>query len=89
MFSSYQLAIGYSALYNRPPALECSLSQIVLKNLSSIAEANKAFVELESSEKIKKTLRHNQRPSTNNKFYTGDIVYYKRNDSKNGMGQVR
>ena len=93
-FSPYQLAIGYtprlpSVLYNRPPALECSSSKIVLENLSSIAEARKAFVESESSEKIKRALRHNQRPSSNNKFYTGDIVYYKRNDSKNGRGQVR
>ena len=92
-FTPYQIAIGYtprlpSNLFNDPPALETDLphSKIVSQNLNSIAAARRAFIEAENSERVKRALRHNIRPSSNKKFYVGDSVYYKRNDSKKWKG---
>lgn len=63
-FSPYQLAIGYtprlpSSLYDRPPALEHSTSEIVAGNLNGIAAARQAFIKSESCERVKRALRHN------------------------------
>ena len=90
-FTPYQLAIGYtpklpSNLFNEPPALESSESKSVLNHLNAIAAARRAFVEADSSERIKRALRHNIRPSNNTKFYPGESVYYKRADSKKWKG---
>ena len=89
-FSPYQIAIGYTpklpcVLFDDPPALESSTSEIVTRNLQGIASARKAFIEAESSEKIRRALRHNMKAG-NRKFYTGDTVYYKRNDSRKWKG---
>ena len=91
-FAPYQLAIGYtpslpSVMVSKPPALEDpSTSEVLVNNLKAMAAARKAFIESENSEKIRRALRHNIRPSSSNKFVTGDIVYYKRNDSKKWKG---
>ena len=71
-----------NVLSNRPPALEgLSDSKIVVSNLTSMHEARKAFIKIESSEKISHALGHNLRSYKDAVFTTGD-VYYKRNDSK-------
>ena len=90
-FSPYQIAIGHTPnlpcnLTNDPPALECSSSEIVQKNLNAIASARRSFIESESSEKVKRALRHNLNPASSTKYFTGDCVYYKRNDSKKWKG---
>ena len=70
-------------LSNRPPALEgLTDSKIVASNLTSMHEARKAFIKIESSEKISRALGHNLRSYKDAVFTTGDDVYYKRNDSK-------
>ena len=87
-FSPYQIALGYvpklsNVLINKPPSMEEILtSHIVRDNLKAISAARKAFIEAENSERIKRALRHNIRPSCHNKFFTGDQVFYKRNVSK-------
>ena len=48
--------------------------------------AREEFIKTESSGKIKRALRHNVRPSVNNKFYTGDLIYYKRRDDGKWKG---
>ena len=93
-FSPYQLAIGYnpklpSVLSNRPPAMESNaecLSDAVSQHLWAMGAARKAFIESESSEKLKRALRHNLRTKNNAKFFTGDSVYYKRMDCKKWKG---
>ena len=91
-FSPYQLAIGYtpslpSILTSKPPAMEDFSSEKRLSEiLQGMSAARKAFIECENSERIKRALRHNIRPSSKNKFLTGDTVYYKRNDSKKWKG---
>ena len=68
---------------------EILISHIVRDNLKAIFAARKAFIEAEYSERIKRALRHNIRPSCQ-KFFTGDQVFYKRNDNKcwKGPGKV-
>ena len=86
-FSPYQIAIGYTpnlpnVLDKKLPAMETSTNEVVLKNLQIIAAARKAFIEAESSEKIKRALSHNVRTAAAMKYISGDSVYYKRNDQK-------
>ena len=93
-FSPYQLAIGYSpkmpcVLENWPPANESTSNEIVLRNLKSIESSRKAFIEAESKEKIKRALKSNLRTCNDQKFVSGDIVFYKRNDSKKWKGPAK
>lgn len=93
-FSPYQLSIGYTpvlpgVLNDKLPALEesnDSTSDYVENTLKTIATARKAFIQSEYSERIKRALRHNVRPSSFNRFVTGDSVYYKRMDSRKWRG---
>ena len=91
-FSPYQLAIGYtpvlpSVLHDKLPALEEPIaSELLSRNLQAMSSARKAFVEAENSNRIRRALRHNIRPNSKNKFYTGDLVYYKRNDLRKWQG---
>ena len=61
---------------------EILTSHIVRDNLKAISAARNAFIEAENSERIKRALRHNIRPSCYNKYFIGDQVFYKCNDSK-------
>ena len=96
-FSPSQLALGYNPkmlgnLTNKLPALEeCDSQDIVNDQLTCMKLAREAFIKAESSERIKRALKHNIRPSVHNKFFTGDIVYYKINDNRKweGPGKVK
>ena len=55
-------------------------------NLNPIAAATRAFIEADSSERIKRALRHNLRSSNNKKHYSGESIHYKRVDSKKWRG---
>lgn len=91
-FSPYQLAIGYTphiagVLNDSIPALENDVvSDFLRDSLSNMSTARQAFMRSESSEKIRRALRHNIRANSNNKFFTGDNVLYKRNDSRKWKG---
>ena len=91
-FSPAQLAIGYTpqipdVMNSKPPALEEKDAQdIVAENLSHMKTAREAYIKAESSERIKRALRHNIRPSGKNKFFSGDVVYYKRKDCRKWKG---
>ena len=77
-------------LINKPPAMEdiptINNLLIVRDNLKAISTARKASTEAGNSERIKRALTHNIRPSCHDKFFTGDKVFYKRNDSKHWKG---
>ena len=94
-FSPYQLAIGYTpilpnVLSSSLPVLEqISTSDFLVDSLKSMSAAKKAFIQSENSERIKRALTHNIRPSSHIKFVTGDTVYYKRNDSKKWKGPAK
>ena len=86
-FSPNQLVFGKnpsfpSVLVDQLPALEGKTSsEIIAENLNAMHVARKTFIEAESSEKIRRALRHNIRTTGDIKYFTGDNIYYKRNDS--------
>ena len=93
-FSPSQLALGCNpqipnVFSCKPPAFETSSQDIVKKNLLAISATRKAFIQAESSERIKRALKRNIRPNAHAKFFTGDIVFYKRNDSRKWKGPGR
>ena len=65
-------------------------SKILRDYLNALHSARKAFIESENSERIKRALNHNNRSSGDTKYMTGDVVFYKRNDSQlwKGPGTV-
>ena len=95
-FSPFQLAIGCnltlpSTLHDKLPSLSSRpSSKIVEENLKALHAARSAFIESENSEKIRRSLVHNVRTSSEIKYITGDDVLYKRDDSVkwHGPGKV-
>ena len=90
-FSPIQLVTGSnpnlpSVLTNNLPAQEeMTMSETVLKHLNALHSARRAFTKAESSERIKRALRHNVRVNEET-FMAGDKVFYKRDDSNRWRG---
>lgn len=69
-----------------PPAMEGSIiSHAFANHLSALHSARQAYSEAESSEKIRRALRHKVRANSEH-FDTGCKVYYKRDDSNKWRG---
>ena len=94
-FSPNQLVFGFNpsipnVFNNNLPAMEeVTASEMVRKHLNAKQAAWEAFMKCESSEKISRALRNNIRNTEVDDLRNGDDVYYKRNDGKNGMDQVK
>lgn len=94
-WSPYQLVYGAnpnlpSVMNDKPPALEnTTISEGFAKHLNAMHSSRRAFIQAESSERIRRALRHKIRAS-GECFQQGDRVYYKRdNDPKwKGPGSV-
>ena len=94
-FSPNQLVFGRNPNYpaclrDKPPALEPpSGSDLVRTHLNAMHSARQAFIQNESSEKLRRALLHQVRPS-GEKFCPGDVVLYRRNqdDKWRGPGTV-
>jgi len=89
-FAPIQLVTG--ALPNLPnvlnselPALEPPTSPELENHLSAMHSARRAFMKAESSEKIKRAIRHPVR-SCEQMYQNGDKVFYKREDSQRWKG---
>ena len=77
-----------SVISSKPPALwDDHISVTVEKNLRAMHAARKSFIEAESSEKIKRALRHNIRKCNDVRLQSGDRVYYKRRTVVSGMAR--
>ena len=91
-YSPFQLVFGQnprlpSILYDKPPALDdITTTKIIRDNLNALHKARQAFVTSESSEKIRRALRHNVRTSGDIKYFTGDKVYYMRRSKNKWQG---
>lgn len=91
-FSPNQLVFGRnpnlpSVLTAKPPALRTvTPSQLIANHLNALHAARKAFIESESSRRIKTALSHQTRTSTSKDFYNGELVYYKRRGEKEWRG---
>ena len=86
-FSSYQLSLGANprlpnVVYDKLPALEgVTTSETVLMHLQSLHTAWKEFIASESSERIRRALRHKVR-ACESSYANGEKVYYKRDADK-------
>ena len=90
-YSPYQLVFGRNpsmpgVVDDALPALEgYSKSEIVADHLNASHRARKSFIAAESSEKIRRALRHRVRPS--GKIYQkGELVYFKREKENRWKG---
>lgn len=90
-FSPYQLVYGRNpklpcTLSDELPALEgITSSEMLAKHLNASHSARKAFITAETSEKIRRALRHKVR-STGREFKNGEKVYFKREEQKEWKG---
>ena len=90
-YSPYQLVYGRnpklpSIMTDEPPALEGStISSVFGTHLNALYAARKAFVQAESSEKIRRALRHQVR-SSGMVYSNGDSVYFKRDNCNEWRG---
>ena len=96
-FSPNQLVYGKNPNFpvvvrNKPPALEGKRDcEIVSCNLNTMHAARQAFIKSESAEKLRRankqtSNKHQTRTYSDVKYFTGDIVYYKRNNSNEWKG---
>ena len=69
------------------PALEDDVSSFTLaKNLAAMHSARQAYIQSESSKKIKQALKHRVRSCNEVQFHNGDKVYYKRKNCARWRG---
>ena len=94
-FSSNQLVFGTNPVFpnvciNSPPGNEPpSDSIVVAKNLEAMHKARESYIRAESSERIKRALRHNVRQSVIEDLECGASVYYKRNEDTKWRGPAK
>jgi transposase InsO family protein len=84
-FSPYQLVLGRNPStpnimnYENLPALNSTtISNVVADHLSAMEVARKKFIELENSDRMRRVLRERVYDSANEKYLSGDVVYFKR-----------
>ena len=94
-FSPNQLVFGFNPCLpnvagDKLPALEQSTFEMVRRNLNAMHSARQSAIQAESSERIKRALKHNVRPTETSQIEIGHKVYYKRNgdDHWHGPGTV-
>ncbi len=76
-----------SVLINKLPAMENEATSVTVeKNLKALHKAREAVIQSDSSENIKRALRHNVRTCNDIKFHQGECVYYKRNNNERWHG---
>ena len=91
-YSSNQLVFGFNpnfpnVLNSNLPALEAKTSsEIVAMNLNAMHSAREKYIESESSDKLRNAIRSQVRTHNDEKYDTGDIVYYKRKNDKTWKG---
>ena len=91
-YSPYTLVYGRNPnlpnfLENKLPAMsESTENDILRQHLEAKAKARESFIKAESSAKLQRAMCHNIRSTNNSKYFTGDVVLYKRNNSKKWHG---
>ena len=91
-YSPNQLVFGQNTnmptvLTDLPPALEATTSsEIVRRNLEALHAARKNFIAAESSERVRRALRHKVRTYADQHYETGQKVFYRREGFKSWKG---
>ena len=70
-----------------PAQTSTSTTEYITKTLQALHSARRAFIQQESSERLRRALSRKTR--INPHFFIGDNVYYKRNDSKSWHGPAK
>ena len=68
-------------------AIEESASDLLRKHLNAMSEFQKAFLECEANEKLRRAIRSKVRPANILIFQPGDHAFYKRNNKNMWRGQ--
>ena len=90
-----QLVFGWNlnlpcVLKDEPPALErTTSSEIVRSNLNALHSARENYIKAESSERIRRALRHQTRTYSDACFENGEQVYYRRGNQKEWKGPAK
>ena len=93
-FSPNQLVFGKNPklgvmAQSSPSSISKVSSEVLNKHLNALKSARQAFIKSESCERIRRALAHKMRASEE-KYFPGDEVYYKRENSELwlGLGKV-
>ena len=89
-FSPHQLVFGrnprvpgiLNETVSLPTLNDEDVEKVVCDHLNALTLARQKFVELEASDMLKRTLKQRVYPNANRKYYSGDIVYFKREKKK-------
>ena len=91
-YSPYQIVFGRNPTLPgfdlHPPSTNDIKGEVLLRHLQALNSAKKAFVEADSSERVRRALRHKIRISERS-YQPGDVVYYKREDSSQWLGPAK
>ena len=93
-FSPNQLVFGKNIELptvhnNQLPADNSPSSDFIMKNLNALHSARRAFIQQESSERLRRALNRKTRGYSDHVFQQGDIVFYHRNNSKKWHGPAK
>ena len=76
-----------NVLTDKPPALDVTnVHEVVRRNINAMHVARQKYVQAESSDKIRKALRSKTRTYVDAEYKTGDMVYYRRKNTKGWKG---
>lgn len=89
-FSPNQLVFGKNPklgvmAQSSPSSISKISSEVLAKHLQALRSAREAFIKSESCERIRRALSHKMRASEE-RYFPGDEVYYKRENSELWMG---
>ena len=94
-FSPNQLVFGRNPNFpnvcdNALPALEGKTTSEIRDNLNAMHLACQQFIKEESSDRLRRAIKHQTRTYSDIRYNTGDLVYYKRanNNEWKGPGTV-
>jgi len=91
-YSPYQIVFGRNPTLPgfdlHPPSTNDIKGEVLLRHLQALNSAKKAFVEADSSERVRRALRHKIRISERS-YQPGEMVYYKREDSSQWLGPAK
>ena len=93
-FSPNQLVFGKNlelpSVHNdKLPAENMPSNEYILKNLNALHTARQSFIQQEASEKLRRALNRKTRGYSEQTFNNGDIVFFKRNNSKAWHGPAK
>ena len=94
-YSPNQLVFGFntnlpSLISDLPPALSSTTSsEIIRRNLEAIHSARENYIRAETSERVRRALRHKTRPYSSEEYHNGEKVFYKRQNTKGWRGPAK